>query len=243
MPKLAMNRQELRRAMRDPRYSNSEDRDHVPYRGWVTEGFQALRAARPGKGGSMTVEFRSYDRVRDGRLERVDSYRQQRRRGQQQERASPRPEAAPAESVAPPIPAPVLLIFVSGAADVKMNGPLRRSGLGPSLDRPGLTSVNFTWDQRAEIEALIRQQSPETRIRIVGHSYGGDTAAQISERMGILGRPPLDMLVTVDPVGSFQRLGPPLGWTSKAGRPPSLHVRAPTERSRAHSSTPTVALC
>ena len=97
MPKLAMNQRELRRAMRDPRYANIGDREHGAYRAWVTEGFQALQSASPGEGGTITVEVRAYDRVRDGRRERVDSYRQQRQRGRGQERASPRPEAAPAD--------------------------------------------------------------------------------------------------------------------------------------------------
>lgn len=164
MPKIAINQRELRRAMRDPRDSDIGDREHGAYRAWVTEGFQA---ARPGEGGTITVEVRSYDRVRDGRRERVDGYRQQRQRGRDAERASPRPEAAPA---APPAPAPVLLIIISGAADVKLTGPVTRSGLGPALNRDGLTAGNFTWDQQAEIEDLIRRQPPETRIRLVGHS-------------------------------------------------------------------------
>jgi pimeloyl-ACP methyl ester carboxylesterase len=209
MPKLAMNQRELRRAMRDPRYSNIADREHGAYRAWVTEGFQALQAASPGEGGTVTVEVRSYGRVRDGRRERVDAYRQQRQRGRGHERAAPRPEVAPAEQAAPPTPAPLLLIFVSGAADVKMNGPVRQSGIERTAEDAGVPNVNFTWDQRAEIEELIRRQSPETRIRLIGHSYGADTAAQISERMGILGRPPLDMLVTLDPVGWFQRSARP----------------------------------
>lgn len=155
------------------------------------------------------MEVRGYDRVRDGRRERVDGYRQQRQRGRGEERASPRPEASPAAPVAPPAPAPVLLIIISGAADVKTTGPVTRSGFGQNDAREGLVTANFTWDQRAEIEDLIRRQPPETRIRLVGHSYGADTAAQISERMGLLGRPALDMLVTLDPVGWVQRSARP----------------------------------
>lgn len=54
MPRLAMNHQELRRAMRDPRYRNIGDREHGAWRAWVTEGFQALQAAKPGEGGTIT---------------------------------------------------------------------------------------------------------------------------------------------------------------------------------------------
>lgn len=73
MPKLAINPQKLRRAMRDPRYANIGDREHDAYRAWVTEGFQALQSASPGEGGTITVEVRAYDRVRDGRRERLAS--------------------------------------------------------------------------------------------------------------------------------------------------------------------------
>ena len=39
-----------------------------------------------------------------------------------------------------------------------------------------------------------------TRIVLVGHSYGGDTAAQVAATLGAQGRP-VDTLITVDPVG------------------------------------------
>lgn len=70
-----------RHAMRDPRYSHVSDREHEAYRTWVTRGGQALQSANPGEAGTVTVEGRSYDRVRDGRRERVDGYRQQRQPG------------------------------------------------------------------------------------------------------------------------------------------------------------------
>lgn len=59
---------------------------------------------------------------------------------------------------------------------------------------------DFAWDEGPQAEAFIRSQPEGTRIRLVGHSHGGDTAAQIAARLGAAGRP-LDMLVTVDPVG------------------------------------------
>ena len=39
-----------------------------------------------------------------------------------------------------------------------------------------------------------------TRIVLVGHSYGGDTAAQVAATLGAQGRL-VDTLITVDPVG------------------------------------------
>ncbi len=48
--------------------------------------------------------------------------------------------------------------------------------------------------------ALIAAEPPETRIVLVGHSWGGDTAAQVAAALGRQGRP-VDTLITVDPVG------------------------------------------
>jgi pimeloyl-ACP methyl ester carboxylesterase len=55
-------------------------------------------------------------------------------------------------------------------------------------------------DERERIAALIRSVPVGARIVIVGHSWGADTAAQIVERLGREGRP-VDLLITVDPVG------------------------------------------
>lgn len=104
---------------------------------------------------------------------------------------------------------PVLVIFVGGAADATVSGLV--AGFrerDEAQDTAWRTSRSFAWDQAAEIEALIRSQPPETRIRLVGHSYGCDTAARVAENTGALGRP-LDMLVTIDPVGRTQRWARP----------------------------------
>ena len=48
--------------------------------------------------------------------------------------------------------------------------------------------------------AAIAAQPAGTRIVLVGHSWGGDTAAQAAAALAAQGRP-VDTLVTVDPVG------------------------------------------
>ncbi len=53
--------------------------------------------------------------------------------------------------------------------------------------------------ERIVRDVLARQ--PGTRIVLVGHSWGGDTVAKLAARLGAQGRP-VDMLVTVDPVGT-----------------------------------------
>jgi len=46
----------------------------------------------------------------------------------------------------------------------------------------------------------LRAQYPGISIHVVGHSYGGDTAAQIAAGMAKRGQS-VDLLVTIDPVG------------------------------------------
>lgn len=48
--------------------------------------------------------------------------------------------------------------------------------------------------------ARIAAEPQETRIVLVGHSWGGDAAAQVAAALGQEGRP-VDTLITVDPVG------------------------------------------
>jgi pimeloyl-ACP methyl ester carboxylesterase len=63
------------------------------------------------------------------------------------------------------------------------------------------TQVEYaSHDQPARVRSLIQAVPAGTRIVLVGHSWGADTAAQIVDRMGREGRP-VDMLVTIDPVG------------------------------------------
>ncbi|MBW6398701.1 alpha/beta hydrolase [Roseomonas sp. HJA6] len=65
------------------------------------------------------------------------------------------------------------------------------------------TQVEYaSHDQPARIRSLIETAAPGTRVVVVGHSWGADTAAQIVDRLAREGRP-IDMLVTVDPVGPF----------------------------------------
>ena len=46
----------------------------------------------------------------------------------------------------------------------------------------------FTWDDRAGIEAYIADLPPGTPVRLIGHSGGADTAAQVAAAAGQAGR-------------------------------------------------------
>lgn len=98
------------------------------------------------------------------------------------------------------------MILIGGYADETTGGPV--IDFEPEFRRqnPGLNISRFAWNQRDEIEAFIRSQPPGTRIRLVGHSYGGDTAARIAARLGEVGQP-VDLLVTMDPASRLNRTG------------------------------------
>lgn len=172
------------------------------YTRWVGEGWR--QATQGGENGTAIVQVRAYTRTRNGRREQVDSYTQTRKAALQDGYVAAPSRAGMSMNPAdlPPIAAPpdrVVVVFISGAADVKKSRRVAEYVQDfPVTD--WRSRETFTWDDAAGAEAFIRSQPPGTRIRLVGHSYGGDTAAQIAADMGAAGSP-LDMLVTIDPVG------------------------------------------
>ncbi len=154
----------------------------------------------------MAAQVRAYTRTRNGRTEQVGSYTQTRQAAQAEG------ESVVAQSAVdtperptglPPIAGPsrdrVVVVFISGAAD-RMDARAVANYTQTFPTTEWRSYRDFAWDEASQAEAFIRSQPEGTRIRLVGHSYGGDTAAQIAARLGAAGHP-LDMLVTVDPVG------------------------------------------
>lgn len=97
-------------------------------------------------------------------------------------------------------PAPLLVILVSGFLDQSLGRAVLNFDAAFREAYPDIATHRFTFDQRRAIEKLISAQPPETRIRLVGHSWGGNTAAKIAGKLGAAGRK-LDLLMTIDPVG------------------------------------------
>lgn len=206
----------LRAAMRDPRYWASGHPERDAYHRWVTEGWQAL--VREGQGKNGVVQVRAYTRTRNGKTERVGEHSRADPPGGDAP-AAPRSAAGPgglalpirhAAGSAPPSPrpgitaaSPTLVIFIGGGGDSKSGivsdfeaSPTVRAELGHRK------TAYFTNDQQAAIIARAKAEPQETRIVLVGHSWGGDAAAQAqaAAALGVEGRP-VDTLVTVDPVG------------------------------------------
>ena len=200
----------LRAAMRDPRYWRAGHPEREAYHRWVTEGWQ--RFVREGEGAHGVVQVRAYTRTRNGKAEQVGAHH----------RADPPGGAAPGTAAqggpvlpvqdragtAPPSPrpgitaaSPTLVIFVGGGGDAK-SGIVR--GFQESRDvvrRLGhRRQAYFGHDEGDRISTLIAAEPEKTRIVLIGHSWGGDTAAQVASAFGQQGRP-VDMLITVDPVG------------------------------------------
>lgn len=204
----------LRAAMRDPRYWGAGHPEREAYHRWVTEGWQALVRDGQGKGG--VVQVRAYTRTRNGKTEHVGEHSRADPPGGDAP-AAPRSAVGPgglalpirdaADTAAPsPRPgitaaSPTLVIFVGGGGDAKYRNvrdfQSSRDVIGALGQRE---SAYFGHDEGAAIVARIANEPQETRIVLVGHSWGGDTAAQIAAALGQRGRP-VDTLVTVDPVG------------------------------------------
>ncbi len=199
MTDVLINDETLRRAMRDPRYWQWSHPDRETYRDWVGAGFQALeRSAR--NGGRREVQVRAHTRRRNGREERVGAYTQSRGAAAAEGGRSPAgmPETAvsPAEASA----RPTLVVFVGGALDARSAIVSRfRDEFGGQI--PNGRSIYVPHDGRLEILRQIGDVPYGTRIVLIGHSWGGDTAARVAAELGQRGRP-VDLLVTVDPVGS-----------------------------------------
>lgn len=66
---------------------------------------------------------------------------------------------------------------------------------------PDRNTAYFTWNQQSEIIALVNKIRAECGddepINLVGHSWGGATAANVAEALGKDG---VDLLITIDPV-------------------------------------------
>ena len=190
---------DLRQAVRDPRYWQPGHPERAEYAAWVTEGWQAL--ARGEAGGTRQVRVRAYSRRRHGQVEHVDSYIQTRQSAQRQDRrqGGGAPAAREAPATAPQAP-PTFVLFIGGAADARF-GIVRRYRQQMERELGTRNNEYFAHDERDRILQRIAAQPEGTRIVLVGHSWGGDQAAQIAARLGTEGRP-VDLLVTVDPVGS-----------------------------------------
>jgi hypothetical protein len=185
--------------MRDPRYWQSGHPERAAYVADVTRGFQELYPPAGGEGGSLLVHVRSYERRRNGQPEHVSDYHQRRARGAAPPAAG---QAVPAERppVAVAAPRESFIAFVGGAGDGEF-GNVRRVRDRNAAPAPGVTTKYYSHQDAEIIATDILAQPPGTRIVLVGHSWGGDTAAGVAARLGVEGRP-VDMLVTVDPVGN-----------------------------------------
>ena len=101
-------------------------------------------------------------------------------------------------------------IFIGGAAD----GTTRIVGNYQALyqrNNPERKSIYFEWGQATDILQIIheiRKNNPCEPINLIGHSYGGSTAASVSQVLTAEGIK-VDLLITIDPVSRI--------WTRERG--------------------------
>ncbi len=212
MAGIAITERDLRAAMRDRRYWQAGHPEREAYVAWVGEGWRELAAAgRQGAGGDcVQVSVRPYERTRHGRREQVDGYTQCRpttgRRADdiqvaqaRRERGRTTEDAALSPSPPPqPRPQPVV-VFVGGFLDGESNIVRQYASEFGLLHRDRRTQY-FSHDEGAGIRRFIESLPNGTSVSLVGHSWGGNAAAEVAAALGAAGRP-VDTLVTIDPVG------------------------------------------
>lgn len=233
MARVPVSERELRAAMRDDRYWRTNHPEYGDYRAWVTRGWQELAAGGALDGdGTIVVQVSGYERTRNGRRERVEPYQQTRRAARPDEANDNAPEAAGPTplvntSAAPEPERRVVVVFVGGGGDRWLNGPVSQF-FRTTQDSPNFAGVetrHFDHDHQGRIERFIRAQPQGTSVRLIGHSWGANTAAKVA---GNLGRDGLsvDMLVTVDPVGNNDAERPAAIQAARAGARRWINVRA-----------------
>lgn len=211
---IPVTEESLRAAMRDPRYWRSGHPEREEYNRWVTEGWRAVVNEGQGKGG--VVQVRAYTRTRNGKTEQVGAHTRADPPGGDAKDGSEStgdeggfalPIRDSAGSTAPsPRPgitaaSPTLVIFVGGGGDSKYRNVYDfQSSSDVIRDLGHRQSAYFGHDEASAIMTRIADEAQGTRIVLVGHSWGGDTAAQVAGALGQRGRP-VDTLITVDPVG------------------------------------------
>jgi pimeloyl-ACP methyl ester carboxylesterase len=193
----------LREAMRDQRYWQTGHPERQAHVASVTRGFQELYAGE-GEATQRVVHVRAHQRTRHGEREDVSAYDQRRRGRRRAERrpASPsliEPPAPPAPPVTVPAIPPTFVAYIGGGGDGQTGivaGERNRSG-----DDLGQRDSRYYSHQDADrVIADLLQQPAGTRLVVIGHSWGGDTALQVANRLAQQGRR-VDTLVTIDPVG------------------------------------------
>lgn len=104
-----------------------------------------------------------------------------------------------------------LLILYGGAGDNsisntvlklknRLEGQYREIGNGGK----GVDVMYFTWDQENESMNAVKEHLrnyPSSPVVMIGHSYGGDTAFKVADKLGK--DVSIKLLVTLDPVGNY----------------------------------------
>jgi pimeloyl-ACP methyl ester carboxylesterase len=93
------------------------------------------------------------------------------------------------------------IALVGGAADDSTNGPVAQIKKDMEKKYPGVQIQYFTHDQGEELAQWLREQGQvygSNNVAVIGHSWGGDTAATVVAHGVNVGA-----LVTIDPVSNF----------------------------------------
>ncbi|MBD8545806.1 alpha/beta hydrolase [Sphingomonas sp. CFBP 8760] len=120
-------------------------------------------------------------------------------------------------------------IFVGGGGDDWFSHIVETYHAEYAKMNPDFSCRCFSWTEGDAIRALLNGEAKGGNVTLVGHSYGGDTAFWV-----LKDTPNVDLLVSIDPVGRFQR-----SWTAiRADAGLWLNVRAePSSDNRSFDDT------
>ncbi len=120
-------------------------------------------------------------------------------------------------------------IFVGGGGDDWFSHIVETYHADYARMNPDFACRYFSWTEGDAIRKLLNGEAKGGHVALVGHSYGGDTAFWV-----LKDTPNVDLLVSIDPVGRFQR-----SWTAiRADAAVWLNVRAePSSANRSFDDT------
>ncbi|HEU0042981.1 alpha/beta hydrolase [Sphingomonas sp.] len=109
-------------------------------------------------------------------------------------------------------------IFVGGGFDDHVTHIVENYAARYATANPAAQVHYHSWKRGGAIRAIIDGLTPQDRVTLIGHSYGGDTAFSVVTATARA----VDILVSIDPVGRFR----PAWTTIRAKARVWLNVRA-----------------
>ena len=117
---------------------------------------------------------------------------------------------------------PIVNIFIGGFFDDTAGQIVHNYEKRFEAIHPEASVQYFHWDELSQIEGFLRNLPQDEAVNLIGHSFGGDTAARIAAE----GIRQLKVLITIDPVTSPHTEAPQVEGKKMVLPPPTLIPQA-----------------